>query len=82
MYRFWEPEISHTRIRARRETGREREYSQNLRTEMLTDILSRGRHLSYQRNKHTTHPKTSLIKIEGVDDPSAAKYVKDESPGS
>ena len=49
---------------------------------MLTDILSRGRHLSYQRNKHTTHPKTSLIKIEGVDDPSAAKYVKDKSPGS
>ena len=49
---------------------------------MLTEILLRGRHLSYQRNKHTTHPKTSLIKIEGVDDPSAAKYVKDNSPGS
>ncbi|KAJ0371417.1 hypothetical protein COL154_000932 [Colletotrichum chrysophilum] len=26
--------------------------------------------------KHVTHPKTSLIKIEGVDDTNAAKYVR------
>ena len=37
--------------------------------------MHRGRHLSYQRGRHTTHPKTSLIKIEGVDDTAAAKYV-------
>lgn len=35
----------------------------------------RGRHLSYQRGRHTTTPKTSLVKIEGVDDTNAAKYV-------
>jgi large subunit ribosomal protein L35Ae len=35
----------------------------------------RGRHLSYQRGRHNTHPRTSLIKIEGVDDTNAAKYV-------
>jgi large subunit ribosomal protein L35Ae len=38
-------------------------------------LLPRGRHLSYQRGRHNTHPKTSLIKIEGVDDTAAAKYV-------
>ena len=42
---------------------------------MLMGDFCRGRHLSYQRNRHTTHPKTSLIKIEGVDDTNAAKYV-------
>ena len=36
---------------------------------------SRGRHLSYQRGKRNTNPGTSLIKIEGVDDTNAAKYV-------
>lgn len=41
----------------------------------LTRLDYRGRHLSYQRGRHTTHPKTSLIKIEGVDDTNAAKYV-------
>ncbi|KAH9897533.1 60S ribosomal protein L33 [Xylariomycetidae sp. FL2044] len=40
----------------------------------LTGLPLRGRHLSYQRNKHTTHPKTSLIKIEGVDDTNAANF--------
>lgn len=35
----------------------------------------RGRHLSYQRGRHVTHPRTSLIKIEGVDDTNGAKYV-------
>jgi len=39
----------------------------------LADLLIRGRHLSYQRGRRTTHPKTSLIKIEGVDDTNAAK---------
>ncbi|KAF6813317.1 60s ribosomal protein l33 [Colletotrichum musicola] len=34
----------------------------------------RGRHLSYQRGRHTTHPQTSLIKIEGVDDTNAANF--------
>ncbi|KAK1636533.1 60S ribosomal protein L33-A [Colletotrichum phormii] len=35
---------------------------------------SRGRHLSYQRSRHVTHSKTSLIKIEGVDDTNAANF--------
>ncbi|KAF5657189.1 60S ribosomal L33-A protein [Fusarium heterosporum] len=34
----------------------------------------RGRHLSYQRSRHTTRPGTSLIKIEGVDDTNAANF--------
>ena len=38
-------------------------------------MFFRGRHLSYQRSRHTVHAKTSLIKIEGVDDTNAAKYV-------
>ncbi|GKT42369.1 60S ribosomal protein L33-A [Colletotrichum spaethianum] len=37
-------------------------------------ITSRGRHLSYQRSRHVTHSKTSLIKIEGVDDTNAANF--------
>jgi len=42
----------------------------------LTDPTRiRGRHLSYQRSRHVTHPGTSLIKIEGVDNTNAAKYV-------
>ncbi|KAK4648388.1 LOW QUALITY PROTEIN: 60S ribosomal protein L33B [Podospora bellae-mahoneyi] len=35
--------------------------------------IHRGRHLSYQRSRHAVHSKTSLIKIEGVDDTNAAK---------
>jgi len=35
----------------------------------------RAKHLGYQRSRHTTHSKTSLVKIEGVDDTNAAKYV-------
>lgn len=31
--------------------------------------------MSYQRSRHVTHSGTSLIKIEGVDDTNAAKYV-------
>jgi large subunit ribosomal protein L35Ae len=40
---------------------------------VLTGIVNRGRHLSYQRGKRNTNPGTSLIKIEGVDDTNAAK---------
>ncbi|KAK0847112.1 60S ribosomal protein L33B [Friedmanniomyces endolithicus] len=32
------------------------------------------RHLSYQRGKRNTNPDTSLVKIEGVDDPKAATF--------
>jgi len=39
---------------------------------------SRGRHLSYQRGKRNTNPGTSLIKIEGVDNTDAAKYVDEQ----
>jgi ribosomal protein L35AE/L33A len=47
---------------------------------LLTTIVGfRGRHLSYQRGRRTTHPATSLIKIEGVDDTAAAKYVEIDS---
>jgi len=42
-----------------------------------TSSIIRGRHLSYQRGRRNTHPETSLIKIEGVDDTAAAKYVFD-----
>lgn len=38
--------------------------------------ITRGRHLSFQRGRRTTKPSTSLIKIEGVDDTPAAKYVQ------
>ncbi|PNY27115.1 60S ribosomal protein L33-A [Tolypocladium capitatum] len=37
-------------------------------------LYVKGRHLSYQRSRHVTHPGTSLIKIEGVDNTDAAKY--------
>ncbi|KJR85766.1 large subunit ribosomal protein L35Ae [Sporothrix schenckii 1099-18] len=36
--------------------------------------MARGRHLSYQRGRHVVHPKTSLVKIEGVDDTAAANF--------
>ncbi|KAK6068706.1 60S ribosomal protein L33-A [Seiridium cupressi] len=42
--------------------------------EYFADILCLGRHLSYQRGRHTIHPQTSLIKIEGVDDTAAANF--------
>lgn len=48
------------------------EHGNTTRTAVNT-ILSRGRHLSYQRGKHEVYPNTSLIKIEGVDDTNAAK---------
>ncbi|KAK1988741.1 60S ribosomal protein L33-A [Colletotrichum cereale] len=37
-------------------------------------LYVKGRHLSYQRSRHVTHSKTSLIKIEGVDDTNAANF--------
>ncbi|KAI2636037.1 ribosomal protein L35Ae [Xylaria nigripes] len=37
-------------------------------------LYVKGRHLSYVRSKRTTHPGTSLIKIEGVDDSKAATF--------
>jgi len=37
-------------------------------------LYVKGRHLSYQRGKRNTNPGTSLIKIEGVDDPKAASF--------
>ncbi|RYP63824.1 hypothetical protein DL771_009107 [Monosporascus sp. 5C6A] len=37
-------------------------------------LYVKARHLGYQRSRHTTHPKTSLVKIEGVDDTNAANY--------
>ncbi|KXH45288.1 60S ribosomal protein L33-A [Colletotrichum simmondsii] len=46
-----------------------------LQTERIeTNKHFRGRHLSYQRSRHVTHSKTSLIKIEGVDDTNAANF--------
>ena len=36
-------------------------------------VYVKGKHLSYQRGKRNTNPNTSLLKIEGVDDPKAAK---------
>ncbi|KAH8166812.1 hypothetical protein CIB48_g1456 [Xylaria polymorpha] len=50
-----------------------RKATANMPSEAGHRLYVKGRHLSYVRNKHTTHPKTSLIKIEGVDDPKAAK---------
>ncbi|KAK0729080.1 ribosomal protein L35A [Apiosordaria backusii] len=43
-------------------------------TEAGHRLYVKGRHLSYQRSRHSVHSKTSLIKIEGVDDTSAANF--------
>lgn len=37
-------------------------------------VSHRGKHISHQRSKHVTNPNTSLIKIEGCDDPQAAQF--------
>ncbi|CAK4017924.1 60S ribosomal L33-B [Lecanosticta acicola] len=37
-------------------------------------LYVKGKHLSHQRGKRNTNPGTSLIKIEGVDDPKAASF--------
>lgn len=44
--------------------------------------LCRGRHLSYQRGKRNTNPSVSLLQIEGVDDPKAARYGQDAKEGN
>ncbi|KAK3337204.1 60S ribosomal protein l33-like protein [Podospora appendiculata] len=43
-------------------------------TEAGHRLYVKGRHLSYQRAKHNTHPKCSLVKIEGVDDIASANF--------
>ncbi|KAK1834842.1 ribosomal protein L35A [Podospora conica] len=43
-------------------------------TEAGHRLYVKGRHLSYQRSRHTTHAKTSLIKIEGVDSTESANF--------
>ncbi|KAJ1327605.1 large subunit ribosomal protein L35Ae [Microdochium nivale] len=43
-------------------------------TEAGHRLYVKGRHLSYQRSKHVTNPKMSLVKIEGVDDINAANF--------
>ncbi|TLS25823.1 hypothetical protein PpBr36_07699 [Pyricularia pennisetigena] len=43
-------------------------------TEAGHRLYVKGRHLSYQRSRHTNRPETSLIKIEGVDDTNAANF--------
>ena len=40
----------------------------------MTIVYVKGKHLSYQRGKRNTNPNTSLVKIEGVEDPKAAQY--------
>lgn len=37
-------------------------------------LSNRGKHISFQRAKHSIRPNTSLIKIEGVDDTKAATF--------
>ncbi|TAQ89684.1 hypothetical protein B7494_g1968 [Chlorociboria aeruginascens] len=37
-------------------------------------LYAKARHFSYQRGKRNTNPLTSLVKIEGVDDSSAADF--------
>ncbi len=44
-------------------------------TDILLAVYVKGKHLSFQRGKRNTNPNTSLVKIEGVDDTNAAKYV-------
>jgi len=62
-----------------RETGdcvqKRRDWLMDLKEHGADILVLRGRHLSYQRGKRNTNPGTSLIKIEGVDDTNAAKYV-------
>jgi large subunit ribosomal protein L35Ae len=46
----------------------------NERTQKANRTSDRGKHISFQRAKHTIRPNTSLIKIEGVDDTKAATF--------
>ncbi|KAF2967979.1 hypothetical protein GQX73_g5612 [Xylaria multiplex] len=43
-------------------------------TEAGHRLYVKARHLGYRRNKHTTHPNRSIVKIEGVDDSEAANF--------
>ncbi|KAJ5220282.1 hypothetical protein N7468_009486 [Penicillium chermesinum] len=43
-------------------------------TEFSSLVYVKGRHLSYQRSKHNTNPNTSLVKIDGVENPEAAQF--------
>ncbi|KAF2236723.1 ribosomal L15 [Viridothelium virens] len=38
------------------------------------NILIRAKHLSYRRGKRTSNPGCSILKLEGVGDPSAARF--------
>ncbi|KAK5706785.1 60S ribosomal protein L33B [Elasticomyces elasticus] len=60
------------RSQALREGGHESTADDELEYPQLTP--PQGKHLSYQRGKRNTNPGTSLIKIEGVDDPKAASF--------
>ena len=75
---------NHHRIRESHSVEKEMEMETQLGhtswTNLLTYFFLRGRHLSYQRGKRNTNPGTSLIKIEGVDDTKAAKYVAWDLP--
>lgn len=37
-------------------------------------LYVKARHLTYQRGRRTTHPQTSVVQIEGVEDPNGAKF--------
>ncbi|KAF2446153.1 60S ribosomal protein L33 [Karstenula rhodostoma CBS 690.94] len=41
---------------------------------MVTDLVRRGKHISYQRGKRNTNPGTSLLKLEGVDSTDSAQW--------
>jgi ribosomal protein L35AE/L33A len=47
----------------------------SIETNILSAVYVKGKHLSFQRGKRNTNPNCSLVKIEGVDDTNAAKYV-------
>lgn len=51
-----------------------REARRTIRLTSFYTVYVKGKHLSYQRGKRNTNPNTSLVKIEGVDDPKAAQY--------
>ncbi|VVT47181.1 60S ribosomal protein eL33 [Magnusiomyces paraingens] len=41
---------------------------------MTERLYVKGKHVSYQRSKHVTHPNTSLIKLEGVSSTKDAQF--------
>lgn len=56
---------------AARHTRAWMEGKEDIKANRMSD---RGKHISFQRAKHTIRPNTSLIKIEGVDDTKAATF--------